>query len=257
MLLVYDIGNTTIDIGVFETDKFLRQLKLLTSEFADNTSTRAKLAAFLKENNISSTDIENQALCSVVPDMTVDVVKMAESIFGEKPWIFDYTAPLGMKIKYDDPSQLGSDRLANALAVKTLYGTPAIAVDLGTATKLEAISSSGDYLGGAIAPGIAIAAEQLFHRGAQLFPVDVERPDKAIATNSTDAMKAGIFYGAIGQIDFLIEKMLAELGQKDVKIIATGGLAEKFAPHSKYIQEHDPILTLQGIRIGFELSHQR
>lgn len=257
MLLIFDIGNTTIDIGLYKVDKFLGQLKIPTIEFADNPNTKAKLAAFLKGYKITSADIKNQALCSVVPDMTVSIVKMAESPLGEKPWIFDYTAPLGMKIKYDDPSQLGSDRLANALAVKTLYGTPAIAVDLGTATKLEAVNSAGEYLGGAIAPGIAISAEQLFKRGAQLFPVDIEKPDKVIATNSGDAMKAGIFYGAIGQIDYLIERMLEELGQKDVHIIATGGLAEKFAPHSKYIQKYDPILTLQGIRIGFELSHRR
>lgn len=257
MLLVYDIGNTTINIGLFKTGKFLGQLKILTNEFADNPSTKARLQAFLKDNNITMADIENQALCSVVPDMTAVIAKMAGSVFNKQVWIFDYNAPLGMKIKYDNPSQLGSDRLTNALAVKTLYGTPAIAVDLGTATKFEAINSTGDYLGGAIAPGIAISAEQLFKRGAQLFPVDIEKPDKVIATNSGDAMKAGIFYGAIGQIDYLIEKMLDELGQKDVHIIATGGLAEKFAPHSKYIQKYDPILTLQGIRIGFELSHRR
>jgi type III pantothenate kinase len=257
MLLVYDIGNTTIDIGLFKADRFLGQLKLLTAELYDKPSNKHKLEAFLEEYNIPTADIKNQAICSVVPKLTDTVAKMAESLAGKRAWIFDYTASIGMKIKYDDPAQLGSDRLANVLAVKTIYGTPAIAVDFGTATKLEAINSAGDYLGGAIAPGIAIAAEALFKRGARLFPVDIEKPDKAIATNSADAMKAGIFYGAIGQIDYLIEKMITELGQKDIKIIATGGLAEKFAPYSKYIQKHDPILTLQGIRIGFELSHSR
>jgi type III pantothenate kinase len=257
MLLVYDIGNTTISIGLFDFEKFLGQLKISTAVFADNPSTKAKLTTFLTERNIMVSEIGNQAICSVVPDLTGAVAKMAESLIGKRAWVFDHTASIGMNIKYDVPSQLGTDRLANALAVKTLYGTPVIAVDMGTATKLEAINSAGDYLGGVIAPGIAIAAEQLFNRGARLFPVDIDKPDKVIATNSTDAMKAGIFYGAIGQIDYLIEKMITELGQKDIKIIATGGLAEKFSPYSKYIQKHDPILTLQGIRIGFELSHQR
>jgi type III pantothenate kinase len=255
MLLVFDIGNTTIGIGLFRGDKFLGQLKLSTSEFSVNPSTKDKITAFLSENNADSNAIVSVAICSVVPNLTQDIANLAESIRGGKAWVFDYTAPTGMKIKYDDPSQLGSDRLANALAAKTIYGVPSIVVDLGTATKLEVVNLKGEYLGGAIAPGIAIAAEQLFKRGARLFPVEIEKPENAIATNSADAMKAGIFYGAIGQIDFLIEKMLAELGQKDVQIIATGGLAEKFAQYSRFIQRYDPILTLQGIRIGYQLSH--
>jgi type III pantothenate kinase len=255
MLLVFDIGNTTIGIGLFSGDSFIGQLKLSTAEYPANPSSKAKITAFLDENRASSDAISGIAICSVVPKLTGDIAKMAEQIIGKSPWIFDHTASIGMKINYDDPSQLGADRLANALAAKTIYGTPTIAVDLGTATKIEAVNSAGDYLGGVIAPGIAIAAEQLFKRGARLFPVEIEKPENVIATNSAGAMKAGIFYGAIGQIDFLIEKMLAELGQKDIKIIATGGLAEKFAQYSKFIQRYDPILTLQGIRIGYQLSH--
>lgn len=257
LLLLIDIGNTTIGIGLFGGDSFISQLKLSTAEYSANPSSKAKITAFLAKNRASSDVIYGVAICSVVPKLTGNVANVAGRLVGSRVWIFDYTVPIGMNIKYDDPSQLGADRLANALAIKTLYGTPAIAVDLGTATKLEAVDSSGDYLGGVIAPGIAIAAEQLFKRGARLFPVDIAKPDKVIATNSADAMKAGIFYGAIGQIDYLIEKMITELGQEDIKIIATGGLAEKFAPYSKYIQKYDPILTLQGIRIGFELSRQR
>jgi type III pantothenate kinase len=255
MLLVCDIGNTTIGIGLFSGDSFIGQLKLPTAEFIANSSIKDKITVFLEKTINDLKAIDGIAICSVVPNLTLDVANMAESIGGHKTWIFDTAAPIGMKIRYDDPSQLGSDRLANALAAKTIYGTPSIVVDLGTATKFEVVNAKGEYLGGAIAPGIAIAAEQLFRRGARLFPVEIEKPEKAIATNSADAMKAGIFYGAIGQIDFLIEKMLGELGQKDVKIIATGGLAEKFAQYSRFIQRYDPILTLQGIRIGYELSH--
>lgn len=255
MLLVTDIGNTTIHYGLFINKKFLGQLKFPVPDNPANSSFIDKLTAFIRENSTNNV-ICRVAICSVVPNLTAEVAKTAELLVGNKPWIFNHAAPLGIKIKYDDPSQLGADRLANALAVKTLYGAPAIAVDLGTATKLEAINSAGDYLGGVIAPGIAISAEQLFKRGARLFPVDIDKPGKVIATNSTDSMKAGIFFGAIGQIDYLIEKMITELGQKDIKIIATGGLAEKFSPYSRYIQKYDPILTLQGIRIGFELSHQ-
>jgi type III pantothenate kinase len=255
MLLVFDIGNTTFGIGLFSSDSFIGQLRLQTAEFSANPSSKDKITVFLEKTITDLKAITGIAICSVVPNLTLEVANMAESIGGRKTWIFDYTASTGMKIKYDDPSQLGSDRLANALAAKTIYGVPSIVVDLGTATKLEVVNAKGEYLGGAIAPGIAIAAEQLFKRGARLFPVEIEKPEKAIATNSADAMKAGIFYGAIGQIDFLIEKMLAELGQKDVQIIATGGLAEKFVQYSRFIQRYDPILTLQGIRIGYELCH--
>ena len=254
MLLIFDIGNTTIATGLFDRDKFIDQVKIPTAAAADISFVENTISGFLKENQADSRTCDVVAICSVVPYLTPPIAKMAETMFSKKAWVFDHTAHLDMKIHYNDPAQLGSDRLANALATKLLYGTPAIVVDLGTATKLEVVNKAGEYLGGAIAPGIAIAAEQLFERGARLFPVDIEKPEKIISTNSADAMKAGIFYGAIGQIDYLVKKMLDELGEKDVKIIATGGLAEKFVPYSKFIQKYDPILTFQGIRLGFELS---
>lgn len=254
MLLVFDIGNTTVAIALFRGDKIIAEAKFLTLKAANIKFATEEIRKLIDSQHIKPQEIEGIAICSVVPSLTAAMAEICQVRFGLKAWIFDYTAKIGMKICYDNPSQLGNDRLANAIAAKTLFGTPVIAVDLGTATKFEVINAAGEYLGGAIAPGIVLSAEGLFNKAAKLFPVDIEKPDKAIATNTSEAMKSGIFYGTIGQIDSLIEKMITELGEKDVKVIATGGLGEKFAPYSKYIQKYDPYLTYQGIRIGFELS---
>jgi type III pantothenate kinase len=255
MLLVFDIGNTTMALGLFKAEKIIEEARFSTSIAADPVQATNEINKFIEKHRTKSKTLSGVAICSVVPSLTETIAEIAQSELKVKAWIFDHTVRLGMKICYDDPSQLGPDRLANAVAAKILYGTPAIVVDLGTASKFEVINGDGDYLGGAIAPGISISAHGLFEKAARLFPVDIEKPDKVIATNTTEAMKSGIFYGAIGQVDYMIEKIMAELGEKDIKVIATGGLADKFASQSIYIQKNDPHLTFQGIRIGFQMSN--
>jgi type III pantothenate kinase len=253
-LIVFDIGNTTVGAALFQGNEIIGEAKFPTNQAIHPAVARTEINKLLIAHDIQPHAIAGVAICSVVPSLTATILESSQIEFGIKAWVFDHTAKLGMKNHYDDPAQLGPDRLANALAAKNLYGVPVIAVDLGTATKFDVVNSAGEYLGGAIAPGISISAEALFHKAARLFEVEIEKPGKVIATNTIEAMKSGIFYGAIGQIDFILEKIIAEMGEKNVNIIATGGLAERFVPYSIFIRKYDPYLTYQGIRLGFELS---
>jgi type III pantothenate kinase len=247
MLLTIDIGNTTVTVGKFESDRLVKIERILTNQIENSSAISNALKSFAV-----SPLPEGVAICSVVPKLTPVFIEAIEQAFNTEPWIFDYKAKLGMRILYDNPAQLGADRLANAFAVREIYGVPAIAVDLGTATKFDVVNRLGEYAGGAIAPGVITSAQSLFSHGAQLFEIKVDPPPKYIATNTVEAMQSGIFYGAVGQINYLISQIKAELGEQSVNIIATGGLAEKMAPYLKDINKVDPSLTLQGIRLGWQ-----
>jgi type III pantothenate kinase len=247
MFLAIDIGNTTTAIGKFNHHQLVGIEKNTTDKLVDSSNIQQLLMV-----TAAKATLEGIAICSVVPKLTPLFVEAVPKAFAVEPWIFDNTAKLDMKILYDDPTQLGADRLANAYALREFYGAPAIAVDLGTATKFDVVNRQGEYAGGAIAPGVMTSAKSLFSYGARLFEVKIEPPPKYIATNTVEAMQSGIFYGAIGQIDYLITQIKAEMGEQDAKVIATGGFAELIAPHSKQIQQIDLGLTLRGIRLGWE-----
>lgn len=258
MILAIDIGNTTTMVGMFSARKLLNFFCMTSKSPKEYGGTIAideigiMVNQLMRFHDKTDEPVRGVALCSVVPDLTPVFCDMAGKYFNVRAWVLDHTADLGMRILYDDPRQVGADRLANALAAKKLYGTPAVVVDLGTATTFDVINSDGDYIGGVIAPGVLTSSAELFRRASQLFPVQLEKPEKCIGKNTADSMKSGIFYGSLGQIDYLVLKIISEMGEKDVKIIATGGHAEKFAPFSKFIQQVDPTLTLQGIMMAYE-----
>jgi type III pantothenate kinase len=192
-------------------------------------------------------------MCSVVPPLTGILEESCRAYLDQTPLIVDATVKTTIPIRYENPAEVGADRLVDAVAVCRLYGAPACVVDFGTATTFDALSRDGEYLGGAIAPGIGIAAEALFARAAKLYRVEIAPPARAIGTNTVMALQAGIFFGYIGLVEGLVARFRRELGE-NMKVIATGGLAEKVARETPVIQHVDPWLTLDGLRIIYEMN---
>jgi len=252
MLLAIDCGNTNIVLGVFEGDKLLASWRLYT----DATKTGDEYLILLKELfctvGLSMNKIEGIIIDSVVPGVNVALGKMAEKYLSCPPPLFvDYTTPTGLKLLVDNPAELGSDRIVNALAAHHKYGGDLIIVDFGTATTFDCVSAAGEYLGGAICPGIEISREALFVHAAKLSNVVLRRPPKVIATNTEDYLRSGILWGYGGQVDALVRRMSAEWGEQP-RVIATGGFAELISGYSDTIDLVDISLTLDGLRMIWE-----
>ncbi len=247
-LLTIDIGNTTTTVGLFRgkqlvlSERFDSRLELGVDECA------FMLATFLEKKLPNIPSIERTILSSVVPRLTTVYTSAIERKFGAKPLLVSANLPVGLKIGYRRPEQLGADRLTNAVAGFSIYGGPVVIVDVGTATKFEVVTKTGEYLGGAIGPGVETASVDLVRRTALLPKVILKKPKKAIGRSTEEALQAGVLLSAAGGIDRVVADIEIELGTK-VKVIATGGLAKVMAGLSKRIQKVDPSLTLKGLRI--------
>lgn len=260
MILVLDIGNTSTFIGIYNNNEIIEHFRMPSKDDKEykisvhSDVVAVKLRHFIFSQQKAGRNITGAAICSVVPDLTVIYKELIEKEFNLDAWILDHTADLGLQIDVDLPEQAGPDRLANAVALKNIHGCPGFVIDLGTSTNFDVVDSNGNYIGGAIAPGVKTSSAELFKRASRLHAIDIEKPHKAIGRNTTEAMQSGIFFGSLGLIDHIASLISYELGNGDdkIKIIATGGYAELFAPHSKYIQTVDPILTLRGIVIAYE-----
>jgi len=250
MFLAINIGNSAVKFGLFEGGELLEVMTAPSS-----TKTVEQFWEIVKKPlgrpEGGGAKVGKIGIASVVPVLTEVFTRLSEMHLSQKPHVLSFDSPLGFQIKYDDPAQLGADRLANAAAARTIYGYPAIVVDIGTATTFDVIDENGDFAGGPIAPGPVTSAESLFEKAARLFPVRIEKPKRLIATNTADAMKAGIYYGNLGQIDYIISRLRSETGDYYAKVIATGGLAELFGPEVTGIDVIDPNLTLKGINLIF------
>ncbi len=255
MLLAIDIGNTNVTMGVFRGDQADPTWRLATVRERMPDEYGIMLLQLFEHAGLSVDDITGVAIASVVPALTRTFRELSARYLGHEPLVVDAGVKTGVRIRYENPRDVGPDRVVNCAAVQARYGGPACVVDFGTGTTFDAISRDGDYLGGAIAPGIAIAAEALFARASRLYRVEIAPPTHAIGTNTAMAMQSGIFFGYVALVEGLVARFRRELGD-DMKVIATGGLAESVARETSVIQHIDPWLTLDGLRLVYELNRQ-
>lgn len=247
MILTLDIGNTNIKTALFEGMEMRQYWRISTDRQRSSDELGLLLMNLLQYNRIDRGQIDGIMMSSVVPQINFTVEHMCRNYFGIEPMKIEPGVRTGINIKYENPRELGSDRIANAVAAYELYGGPCITIDFGTATSFGAISERGEFLGGAICPGLKLAAEALTERAAKLPRFELAKPESVIGRNTVTNMQAGIVYGYIGQINYLVDRMKRELGAPNAKVIATGGLAVLVAEESKVIDVMDGLLTLKGL----------
>jgi type III pantothenate kinase len=253
MLLAIDVGNTNVTLGVYQGEGLHAHWRIATVHDRMPDEYGILITQLFAHRGVRAEDITGVAIASVVPPLTRTFREASQHYFGHDPLIVDAGVKTGVRIRYENPRDVGADRVVDCAAVQHKYGGPACVVDFGTATTFDAISRDGDYLGGAIAPGIGIAAEALFARAARLYRVEIAPPPRVIGTNTVLAMQSGIFYGYVALVEGMIARFRRELGD-DMKVIATGGLAETVAQETSAIQYVDPWLTLDGLRIVYAMN---
>jgi type III pantothenate kinase len=253
MLLAIDIGNTNITLGLYTGEELGPRWRLATNHERMPDEYGLQFHGMLSYVGHSAKDLTGICLASVVPPLTGTIVEACRQYMGLDPLVVDTGVKTGVRIRYEDPRAVGADRIVDAAAVQRLYSTPACVVDFGTATTFDAISEEGDYLGGAIAPGIGIAAEALFMRTAKLPRVDLQRPPAAIGRNTVHAMQSGMLFGYVALVEGMVARFRTELGPQ-MKVIATGGLSQLIASETSVIDVIAPWLTLDGLQIIWTLN---
>jgi len=253
MLLALDIGNTSISVGVFQGDELKATWRIATDTARMPDEYGLLLNNLLPLREITPADIAAVVMCSVVPPLTPSFVEVSETYFGSTPLVVGSRTKTGIRIMYDTPRDVGSDRIVDAAAALSLYGGPAIVVDFGTATVFDAVSKTGDYLGGSIAPGVSVAADALFHSTSQLRRVELVSPPTAIGKNTVHAVQSGLVLGYSEMVKGMVARFDAELGGGS-KVIATGGLASVIEKEVDVFDAVDPNLTLTGLRLVHEMN---
>lgn len=247
MILTLDIGNTNIKTALFEGMEMLHYWRVSTNRAMSSDEYGILLLNLFAHAGVSPKQVEGIMISSVVPQINFTIEHMCRTYFGMEPHIIGPGIKTGINIRYENPRELGSDRIVNAVAAYELYGGPCITIDFGTATSFGVINERGEFLGGAICPGLKLAAEALTERAAKLPRFELAKPDSVIGRNTISNMQAGIVYGYIGQINYLVERMKRELGAPRAKVVATGGLAVLVAGESNAIDVMDGLLTLKGL----------
>lgn len=255
MLLAIDVGNSNITLGLYQDKEITHARRLATAHERMPDEYGLQLTGLLQHVGCAPRDIDAVVLASVVPPLTGTIVEACSRYLGHEPMIIDAGIKTGISIRYEDPKAVGADRIAGAVAARHFYGGPACVIDFGTATTFDALSREGHYLGGAIAPGIGIAAEALFRRTAKLPRVDLARPPAAIGRNTVTAIQSGLLFGYVGMVEGMVARFRTELGH-DMRVVATGGLAEIIVAETQVIDHVAPWLTLDGLRLIWELNRR-
>lgn len=256
MLLTIDIGNTNLTIGLYEGETLRAHFRLATDHKRMPDEYGLQLLGILRQAGCDQDCLAGICLASVVPTLTGRVAEACQQYLHIMPLIVDVGIKTGVRIRYEDPHAVGADRVADAVAVHKLYGGPACVIDFGTATTFNAVNAKGEYLGGAITAGINLAASALFEHAAKLPPVDIAQPPSVIGKNTTHAMQSGLLFGYVSMVEGMVARFRKELGD-DMKVIATGGLSSLIASETELIDIIAPWLTLDGLRIIWEMNQSR
>lgn len=255
MLLALDAGNTNITIGVFKGRDLTAHWRLRTVHDQTADEWGILLRNLFTLSHLRLEEVDGIIIASVVPTLDSSLAQMAEDYFHTEAMFVTPDTDTGLRNCYENPREVGADRIVNAVAAFSKYGGPCIVVDLGTAITFDAISKHAEYLGGLICPGIGIAVEGLFSKTARLPLVDVRRPEKLIGTNTVASMQSGLYYGAVGMIDGILEKLLEQLGP-ETKLVATGGQARVIIGGSRYLRTVDDNITLEGLKLIWERNRR-
>jgi type III pantothenate kinase len=257
MLLTLDVGNTNTVLGLyrFASDELITHWRVSTLRTQTADEYGVLFLNLFAMRKVEASEVSAIIISSVVPPLESTLRQVCERYFNLKPMFVEPGIKTGMPILVDNPTEVGADRLVNSVAAFARYGGPCVVVDFGTATTFDMVSAKGEYLGGAIAPGLAISAEALFARAARLSRVDVKKPAKVVGTNTVAAVQSGLYYGYIGLVDGILERIVNETRSPELpapKVIATGGLAHLIVDDSKFIETVDDMLTLEGLRLIYE-----
>jgi type III pantothenate kinase len=252
-LLCVDIGNTNTVLGLYSGDVLAANWRIATNHQYMPDEYAVLLLSLFQLRGYGPEDISGIIISSVVPPVTGTFEELCQAYFGQEPLVVGAGVKTGVRILYENPREVGADRIANAAAVKTLFPGAACVVDFGTATTFDGISPEGDYLGGAIAPGIRIASEALFSRTAKLPRIDLVAPDRAIGRNTVESMQSGILFGYVGLVEGMVDRFRRELGD-EMRVIGTGGLARVIARCAPMFDEVDPWLTLKGLHLIYDMN---
>ena len=251
MILLIDVGNTNVTIGVHDSKEIIASWRMTTKRDLTSDEIGMTLRSYFSLGGVSTDDIDGTIISSVVPPIMYSLIHAVKKYLGQEPIIVTDKSKMNLEIKYDNPKEVGADRLVNAVGALKRYKAPLIIIDFGTATTFCAVSDKNEYLGGVILPGLKVSLEALVEKTSKLPKIEIARPDKVIGTNTVESMQSGMYYGYAGSVDNIVLKMKQSLGD-DTTVIATGGLATMISKEAKTIDIIDPKLTLEGLKAIYD-----